>query len=52
MSYTEWKQQVDKELVKEIGLTSDDLPDWRFFDAFEEGQEPKEVAMELIQQEF
>ena len=32
-----WMQQVDAHLEKMCGMTSDDLPDYRYRDAFDQG---------------
>jgi len=51
MSFQEWLKAVNKEVVKitegQIGLF--DLADWCSRDAFDDGLDPKEAALEAIQ---
>ena len=44
LSFEEWKKLVDAELVSRIGLDSDCLPDWRYYDSWKEGDSPKTAA--------
>lgn len=53
MSYSEakfaaWKAKVDAEVVKKIGLSCDDLPDYPYRDAFENHHRPSSVAAAAI----
>ena len=42
--YTAWKSLVNIELHKLCGMSSDDLPDYGYADAYEAGKQPKTVA--------
>jgi hypothetical protein len=44
MDYTAWKKQVDAELEALCGMSSDDLPDYGYADAFEQGRSARSVA--------
>jgi hypothetical protein len=43
-----WLQRVNAYLVRKCGLGSDDLPDWCYRDAFDDGYTPSEAAREVI----
>jgi len=47
-TYEVWKDQVDAELLRRVGLTSDDLPDYCYRDSYEAGESPRSVAQEVI----
>ena len=47
LSYTEWKQKIDDILINRVGLSTDDLPDYNFTDAYEDGESPVTVLMML-----
>lgn len=42
--FSEWIQRVDNALEAHCGLTSEDLPDYLYADAYEDGESPKKVA--------
>jgi aromatic ring-opening dioxygenase catalytic subunit (LigB family) len=44
LHYTTWKLLVDAELNRLCGMTSYDLPDYCYADAYEAGKQPKTVA--------
>lgn len=46
--FEEWKARVDRILLFSTGLTSDDLPDWGYADAFDAGLSPKEAAQSAL----
>lgn len=48
MTFDEWMKQVDSEIEKHFGLSSDDLPDWTYADAFEDGMKPEDAAQEAM----
>ena len=43
-----WMKQVDAEIDARCGMTSGDLPDWMYRDAFEDGTSPKSAARQAI----
>ncbi len=45
-------RQVDIALVSQVGLSSSDLPDQAYYDHYESGIEPKEVAKEIVEEEM
>jgi hypothetical protein len=42
--FEEWMAKVDAVLLKRCGLDNRDLPDWTYFDAFEDGYTPTAAA--------
>ena len=44
-----WMKQVDQELVKICGFTSDCLADYYYADKFEDGEKPYQVALEVLE---
>lgn len=50
MEYKEWKCEVNKALIKKIGLSTDDLPDYMYRDAFDNGMTIDEVVREVSAQ--
>lgn len=43
-----WMAKVNAAVVKKCGLSADDLPDWGYFDAFEDGFSPAAAANAAI----
>lgn len=43
-SFPDWLADVDDVIEERIGLSRDDLPDWRYWDAWNKGVSPKEAA--------
>lgn len=52
ISFEGWMRQVDAALVSQVGLSSSDLPDQAYYDHYESGTEPKEVAQEILEEEM
>lgn len=48
MTYDQWIAKVDTFFYKEIGLSHDDIEDWRWYDAYDDGYEPEEAAKECL----
>ena len=44
MTFEQWIKEVDKVMEKKIHLAHDDLPDWHWMDAFDDGDTPKEAV--------
>ncbi len=47
-SFKEWMEEVNICILAEIGFTADDLPDYMFYDSYEDAVEPGEAAAECI----
>jgi len=47
-AYSAWMKKVDAIIVKKCGLGADDLPDFNYLDAFEDGFSPAAAAKEAI----
>jgi hypothetical protein len=37
MSFEQWKSKVDDAMERLCGFTSDDLPDWDYYSAWQDG---------------
>lgn len=48
MSFEAWLREVDKILVRKIGLTHSDLSDFNSRDMFEDGCTPADAASECL----
>lgn len=46
-----WMDEVDQAVLDIAGCSVHDLPDYLFRDAFQDGESPRHVACELLQQE-
>jgi hypothetical protein len=46
--FDSWKKQVDAILVRLCGMSSDDLPDYGYADAFENGCSAKVTAKRAL----
>lgn len=44
MNYDSWLTQVNMYLIDKCGAGIEDLPDWCYFESFEEGVTPEEAA--------
>ena len=54
-AFIHWLCQLDAIVEKEIGMSIDDLPDWQFADAFEDGMDPEDAAalfLDYIAEDF
>ena len=51
MSFKEFMKQVDKHLAVLCGMTSADLPDMDFYSRWEDECSPRDVALELLENE-
>jgi hypothetical protein len=47
-TFEDWKREVDREVERRIGLSSDDLPDYCYRDAYDAGDAPEDVAIEVL----
>ena len=48
LSFEEWKLAVDNQLHLKVGLESDDIPDWRYYDDYDNDLSPEESADRAI----
>ena len=48
MTYEEWYDKVCDECSKQTGFDPDDLPDYCYMDAFEDGLTPSEVLEDML----
>jgi hypothetical protein len=50
MSFEAWKAKVDNLVAEQLScLTTDDLPDQMYWDMYEQGDSPEEVASETVE---
>jgi len=47
-TFKEWMDKVDQEIKGVTDLTSEDLPDYMFYDAYEDGVDPAETAAKCL----
>lgn len=47
-SYDEWMLAVDANVQRLCGLSADDLPDYCYADAYDDGRSPSEVARAAV----
>ena len=47
-TFKEWMSKVDKIVEAKIGLSVDDLPDFMFHDAYDDGVSPTKAATQSI----
>ena len=47
MKFDDWMASVDAIFDKEFGVTSEDLPDCLYYDLWEDGASPLEVASDM-----
>jgi predicted solute-binding protein len=50
MTFQEWMAQVDVELSAKVGLTSSDLEDYCWRDAYDAGATPAEAAKDFFEE--
>lgn len=50
-TFETWMIQVDRALVRRIGLESSDLPDWDYWTAWEDGLTPSQVVRDFMESE-
>jgi hypothetical protein len=43
-----WMAKVDAAIARKFGVDSNDLPDWNYLDAFEDGMAPAAAAKAAI----
>lgn len=51
MTFEEWMKRVDNHIGHTLPfMDSNDIPDWRYRDAYDEGMTPKRAAQNAIRQ--
>lgn len=50
-TFEEWLRRVDAEVEAVCGLSHRDLADWNYYDAYESGTSPAEVARDVLEDE-
>lgn len=48
MTFEEWLSAVNTLILRATGLDRDDLPDWRYADAYTEGVSPASAARQVV----
>lgn len=48
LTFAEWMEDVNEQLLVRCGLTSDDLPDWGYRDAYDAGIAPAVAARRAL----
>ncbi len=48
LSFDTWKARVQQYVLKQTGMTCDDLPDVDYYSMWENGDSPREAATEAI----
>mgnify|MGYP000992128027 CR=1 FL=1 len=49
MTFDQYKAEVDKQLTLIAGVVSDDLMDWDYWEAWMDGQDPRECAIDVLE---
>ena len=44
MTFEQWKSKVDQHLINLCGMTSEDIDDWNYYDAWEDNVPPLHAA--------
>ncbi len=48
LSFDDWKKSVNNEIVRQMGMEADDLPDYTYRDCYDDGVSPKTAATRAI----
>lgn len=51
MTFQEWLKEVDRVLIRNSGLSRNDLPDWDYWEAYECEISPEQTAFDLLETE-
>ena len=49
MTFENWMKEVNKIVESKVIVSTDDLPDWHWMDAFEDGSTPKEAVADFFE---
>lgn len=47
-SFAEWKKEVDNLLIRKVSLCSEDLPDWCYYESYQNGDSPSQAAKDAL----
>ena len=47
-TFDQWMQEVNRAVEHLVGLSADDLPDWNYRDAYDDGASPSSAARQAI----
>lgn len=47
-TFDEWMVEVNKHLDQKCGMVANDLPDWRYYDAWKAGKKAEVAAYQAI----
>lgn len=50
MTFDQWMAAVDAALVEMTGLRSDDFYDWCYWDCWNDGEYPRDVALDVMRE--
>jgi hypothetical protein len=50
-TFDQWMKDVDKYLLRKVGLTHSDLPDFPSYDMWSDGISAEEAAQDLLEEE-
>ena len=48
MTFEQWKAKVNKHILRQSGMESDDIPDWGYYDAYCLDVSPKVAARKAL----
>lgn len=48
MTFEEWKHAVDLAIQRKCGLSADDMPEWDYWSAYDDGVSPSKAAAMAI----
>lgn len=48
LTWEEWKIEVNTFVIRKTGIHADDLPDWRYREAYDNGMKPNVAANRAI----
>lgn len=49
LTFQQWLQKVDRELIRRCGLGHRDLADFAYFDSYSDECDPEEVAISVLE---
>lgn len=50
MTFEQWMKKVDQIIYNICGLTSEDLADFMYYDAWEDGARPEDIANDVLEE--
>lgn len=48
-TFRSWMVEVDREIQVRCGLQAEDIEDWTYRDAFDDGMDPEEAAIQALE---